>query len=351
MTQKEDTSESEKARLRLILEATLEGWWEWDLTSNKAYHSSGWFRMLGYSDDQMQMCSSVDTWLNLIHPDDVARVLGQQATYMVNGDTWETEFRMRTAEGNYVWIQSRGKVVRRNETGEPMLAVGVHVDITEHKQLEELREEQRIRTELLRGIIRVSLSSLNVYDFISKRLAYSAGLVFEKLGYQEEEFLALTANFFEQVLHPDDQEKITRHLLQIRHSKPNQVFENVIRLRDKQNTYHSILIKDSVLVRSETGEIVQVIGSAMDITEYVNLKKRLDEYLQFLEELSFKNSHAVRGPVATIMGLINLIKLENPSTTSLLELINYLDRTVNKLDQIITEFGEAVHHKTDTQSP
>ena len=34
-------------RLKLILESMIEGWWEWNVTTNNTFHSPGWYKMLG----------------------------------------------------------------------------------------------------------------------------------------------------------------------------------------------------------------------------------------------------------------------------------------------------------------
>ncbi|XLM19671.1 PAS domain-containing protein, partial [Chromobacterium piscinae] len=51
------------------------------------------------------------------------------------------EIRCRTRAGDWRWILSRGRVVERNDRGEPLSMSGTHTDITERKVLEQAQKE------------------------------------------------------------------------------------------------------------------------------------------------------------------------------------------------------------------
>ena len=146
--------QASEQRLRLILEFTSEGWWEWNLVTGETYYSPEWYHMLGYEVNRFP--STIEWWRDLIHPDDQQRTFEQQQIYLRGKEPWEIEFRMRRAEGDYYWILSRGKVVDRNAEGIPLRAVGIHVNITEKKLRQQLEEENLVKAELLRGIIRTT---------------------------------------------------------------------------------------------------------------------------------------------------------------------------------------------------
>lgn len=52
------------------------------------------------------------------------------------GDSYESEFRMAGADGEYRWILSLGKIVARDEDGTPPGFTGTHTDITHLKEVE-----------------------------------------------------------------------------------------------------------------------------------------------------------------------------------------------------------------------
>jgi PAS domain S-box-containing protein len=142
----ESLRESEE-RFTFAMEATRDGLWDWDITSDTGYFSPGYYRMLGYEPDEFATTSH--SWVDLLHPEDREHALSvNNACIEKRIDSFEVEFRMRAKSGDWVWILGRGKAVSRDADGRAVRMVGTHVDITERKIAEEkIREsERRYRT-------------------------------------------------------------------------------------------------------------------------------------------------------------------------------------------------------------
>ncbi|MBI1317608.1 MAG: PAS domain S-box protein [Candidatus Hydrogenedens sp.] len=124
---------SSEERLLLALDASADGLWDRDFVANTTYHSPQYFRMLGYDPDEME-CKHVD-WTELLHPEDVERVLAHETERLASPEgVFAIEFRMRAADGSYRWILSRGKAVTRQDDGAPIRVIGTHTDITVLKE-------------------------------------------------------------------------------------------------------------------------------------------------------------------------------------------------------------------------
>lgn len=135
--------ESEE-RWQFALEGSGDGVWDNDIVTGKNYYSEQCKRMLGYEPDEIG--DTFETWLNRVHPDDRERVL-EEAQRHLRGEipVYEAEFRMLCRDGSYKWVLSRGKVMARNEKGEPLRVVGTHSDITDRRRLEEqLNKSQKM---------------------------------------------------------------------------------------------------------------------------------------------------------------------------------------------------------------
>ena len=125
----------------------------------------------GYRSSQMQG----DFWHSIVHPDDRARVIAAElAIKMGNATSFEQEYRIRTADGECRWLLSRGRIVTRNEAGDPEWYIGTDLDITEAKEFETaLREakfeaEQRAQeAETLRIVGAIVASSLDIKEVVS----------------------------------------------------------------------------------------------------------------------------------------------------------------------------------------
>lgn len=117
-----------------ILEVISEGIWDWNANTGFVYRNPGWYRMLGYEPHSLN--NTVFTWENVIHPDDLERVMACFDAYL-SGEAacYKVEYRCRCQEGDYVWIEDYGRVITRNPDGSVARMIGAHRDIHAQKLL------------------------------------------------------------------------------------------------------------------------------------------------------------------------------------------------------------------------
>lgn len=138
----------ERTRLTSIIDASNLGTWEWNIPLGTQVFNEHWAKMIGYTVADLQP-TTVDTWINLIHPDDQQRVKDSLTEHFASDtELYDIEFRMHHRAGHWVWINSRGKVIEKDAQGEPIRMFGTHVDITERKKIENQIKELSIRDPL-----------------------------------------------------------------------------------------------------------------------------------------------------------------------------------------------------------
>lgn len=122
-------------RLALVMKGSRDGWWDYDLNTSELYISPSWWQMLGYGEGEL--ASTMETWHQLIHPEDLDLVCQAFAAALAVGgeDTAEMEYRLRHKDGYYIYVLSRG-YTQRNELGEPLRNSGTNTDLTPLKQKE-----------------------------------------------------------------------------------------------------------------------------------------------------------------------------------------------------------------------
>jgi len=122
-------------RLSLALEAARDGAWDWDMVTNRLHYNEAWAGMLGLPPFSGE--HTPETWLQLVHPDDKERSL-KLAQAHARGETpsYENEVRLQHADGHYIWVLDRGRVVERAADGTPLRMAGTHRDITARKRAE-----------------------------------------------------------------------------------------------------------------------------------------------------------------------------------------------------------------------
>lgn len=146
--QAEAALRTSEERFRLAMEATRDGLWDWDVVSGAVYYSPSYWAMLGYdAETQPQDAAS---WMEMIHPEDRELVLTANTDCIENrANSFLIEYRLRTKDGIWKWIQGRGKAVARGTSGQALRMVGTHIDISERKQHE--AEQEKLKAQLLQS--------------------------------------------------------------------------------------------------------------------------------------------------------------------------------------------------------
>ncbi len=120
---------------RLALKGADLGFWDYNIPSGKTYFDKSSLSMLGYNEGDIEQ--NINEWKELMHPDDVSKSMEKLQDHFNDPEVkYETEFRLKTKQGDYKWILSRGEVLERDENGKPVRMNGTHLDITERKLTE-----------------------------------------------------------------------------------------------------------------------------------------------------------------------------------------------------------------------
>ena len=127
----EKLRESEE-RLRITLEETQIGTWDWNVETDTWSASPTYFTMLGY--DPEQGPADRQAWLDRVHPDDKEMISEKIRGVLSGADAkYQYEARIKHADGTYRWQAVLGKTVKRGEGGKAARIMGVRMDITEQK--------------------------------------------------------------------------------------------------------------------------------------------------------------------------------------------------------------------------
>ena len=123
-------------RLSGVISGAAFGTWSVDLETGNADLDDRAAAMLGYARDDITPLSR-DRWEALIHPEDKDRVIPYYARYPLSAvDTPLIEYRIRHADGHYVWLQVRGGVSAEHPDGRPRTLSGIQIDITRQKAVD-----------------------------------------------------------------------------------------------------------------------------------------------------------------------------------------------------------------------
>ncbi|MFL6696666.1 MAG: PAS domain-containing protein [Vitreoscilla sp.] len=127
-----------ESRWELAIQSAGFGVWDLDPCAQTVHYSPQWKAMLGYDDRDER--DSTATWRARVHPDDLQPMLQSLQAHLDGRDAaYETEFRLRAADGRYRNVLSRGRVVARDASGRALRVVGTLTDLTGRRQAEQRR--------------------------------------------------------------------------------------------------------------------------------------------------------------------------------------------------------------------
>ena len=137
-----------KERLAFALDGANDGIWDVQMETGEVYLSPRACDILGYKPKNIH--DAIKIWTDLIYPQDLPAMQDALTDYF-KGYTgyFSIEQRLRTKQGAYKWILTRGKVVNTTDYSRPTRMVGTYTDITERKKNEEIILKQEAKFRLL----------------------------------------------------------------------------------------------------------------------------------------------------------------------------------------------------------
>jgi PAS domain S-box-containing protein len=161
------TSESEE-RLRLALDASRMGTYDWDVVSGRVtwsrWHEALWGFAPGEFDGRYQ------TFMSRVHPDDAPGVAAEDARSQAARDRCAQEFRVVWPDGSIRWIAGVGEF-SFDDAGQPVRMRGVVREVTESKRAE---LELRGKTAFLEALVASSPDGMLVVDGEGKQILQNA---------------------------------------------------------------------------------------------------------------------------------------------------------------------------------
>ncbi|WP_312449791.1 CHASE domain-containing protein [Stutzerimonas nitrititolerans] len=126
-------------RLSLALKGSNDGLWDLNLAADTFYASPRTWHMLGYQPGELQL--STRLWEQVLVAEDLPRTRAQLAQTMLSRlDQFTSELRFRHKDGRTVPVLVRG-YIQRDAQGQPLRISGTSMDLTEHKRIEQMKND------------------------------------------------------------------------------------------------------------------------------------------------------------------------------------------------------------------
>ena len=215
-------------------------------------------------------------WTDFAHPEDLPGILSGAEDLFENG-AYEAEFRLRSDDSAFRWVQNALRLVR-DASGKPLQVAGYLLDITNRKQAEQVLREQQL--------------SLNHAQAIAKLGSWESRLssgeerwsdeVFRILGYAPRAFPPSQERLLERI-HEEDRERVRQRLEKAVDGESG--FDTEFRVVRPDGQHRFVRCRGEI-ARDHRGQGETVIGTLLDFTERKQTEISLEQSRQTLRELA-----------------------------------------------------------------
>jgi PAS domain S-box-containing protein len=261
-------------RLQLALDAgAIIGTWVWDIPNDSVTADERFSRSFGLSADRCRAGIPIAEAFSSIHPDDVDRLAADIEQAMARGGAFRCEYRVRQHDGCYRWVEANGRA-ELNAEGRAVRFPGVLMDIESRRAAEAERDRM---SALLRTFTAAVPGVVYAKDRNGRMLVANHGTT-ELIGKPPEFYLGKTDLEFLEDKNQARQVMETDQRI-MRTGKAEQIEERV----DMPDGSATIWLSAKAPLLSDTGEVVGLIGSSIDVTGRKDAERALLDLNRTLE--------------------------------------------------------------------
>lgn len=258
-----------RARLTLAIEASELGLWDWDLQSDAVHHSR-LKEIFGLEPNEVQVMLRDLT--PRLHPDDLPVLRHALIEHMKGrSDDYQVEYRIKHADGHWVWIEDRGRAVERDAAGRVLRMLGTRRDISARK----MQEQQQ---QLAATVFEATREGIVILDPHYRLLSVNQAFC-ELTGYHQDEVLGKS------VISLTSSDDTRRQFLLIRQQlEESGTWCGELMEARKNGEFYPQWLQLNV-VRDAQGHLSHIVGFFADLSSRRQAEERL-RYLSDYDELT-----------------------------------------------------------------
>ena len=313
-------------RLELAQAAANTGSFERDLITDEVKWSASQEKLYGL--EPGSFAGRHQEWAKRVHPDDIAHANAAVQHAVETRSPLNDEFRIIRPNGELRWIASSGRVFT-DTNGKPLRIIGVNIDITERKRIEQalLASEALMRTATDHA--RVGLVVLDR----ERRFSFVNPAYCDLLGLPSAS--AITGNKMSDVLGATYEE--VRPLLDQAFEGERVSFELMAAAPGASGRDARYFAATYEPQRDDSGNVIGVVAVLVDIDERKRAEEALRESDRRKDEFLAMLGHELRNPLGVINTSVQLLMRKGPPEPTLMELRQMIARQVEHMSRMLDD--------------
>ena len=341
----------ESNNVHLVNQTISSGLWNMDIGPGNqvvaAYWSDDFRHMIGYHDVN-DFPNTLESWSDLLHPEDKERTLGlfvQTLADPTGRTKYDLEYRLRTKDRGYRWYRAAGNV-QRNESGQAIQFIGIFVDTNDEHERKQALDRLLTRYSAIDQVttqgsfyIRLRQNKLDAPE----NVVWFSETFRKQLGFFGEDEFPNQVSLWLNRIHPDDYPAFI-HSLNDNIAMRQGLFETEYRIQHRDGNYlwvHAVIH----VGKEEGGDSTVVVGVINDVNQFHNTRElveqnmnthvhSLTEDLEKINQMIEENSQAMEQVMSRQAELAQILKgsqEQMEQTASAVSSIQNISRQTNLL--------------------
>ena len=263
--------------------------------------------------------------LEYIHPDDHARIQGLLGSIMSLKQIRIDAFRFLNGDGEWRWVTTTAT----NLLDDPSVK-GIVVNSRDVTESINQSLELKLSIERYKLILKASDEAFCDWDIENDVVDWGSGF-HDIFGYDLSIYnnTLLTEN-----IHEDDVERVKKEVQDAIDDPNKEIYYSEYRYykanREVINIQHR-----GIFLRNGEGKAIRSVDTLKDITPHIQRIERIERQNEQLKHIAWTQSHNVRGPLARVIALADLLNLEENLPEGYRQMVKHLADSAAELDEAI----------------
>jgi PAS domain S-box-containing protein len=248
-------------------------------------------------------------------------------------------FKFRNGKDEWCWVET----IVTNKLNDPSIHgivansrdISVKIKDEEEKQL--AAEKLRLSNERYELISEVTKDIIWDWNLQTNQLSWSSGLE-THFGYSKA-FRTVNIDFWKTYIHSEDRNYVLKSIDSIINN-PNEKFWRKDYRFLKADGSVAYIIDQGYVIRDSNQKAVRMVGAMHDNTSLKEKELRILCQNKRLREIAQINSHVIRRPVASILGLLDLLDKNAVNGEGNLEIFEHLLAATEELDTVVRQIND-----------